>query len=161
MVPTRSHPARGAARAGEPRPCAAGLLPYTVRQGEQADAMADARTKFMKILRAELEDLLEDLAAAERRHAERFARRELTDYVFKQNDGLFQMEAESLRRIVHSVEAFDAAGCKDLPCLVSAVDTLVHDLVRNHEEPEVICRFVARKLEKVRRYVESCDEPPS
>jgi hypothetical protein len=126
-----------------------------------AEAVADVRTRFMKILKAELEDLLEDLDAAERRYAERFARREVTDYVFRQNDGLFRAEAESLRRVLHFVEGFDSSQCADLDCLVSTVDTLVRGLVKDREEPEAVCGLVARKLQKVRRYVEGCDEPPS
>jgi len=123
--------------------------------------VADACVKFVKILRAEIEDLLEDVAVAERRHAARFARRELTDYVFKQNEALFKAEEESFRRVLQSLGSVDAARYRDLDELAAAVDTLVREVVRDHEEPEAIYRFVSRKLKKVRAYVESCDEPPS
>jgi hypothetical protein len=42
----------------------------------------------------------------------------------------------------------------DLDSLVKAVDTQVREAVQDHDEPEAAYRFVARKLEKVRRYVE-------
>lgn len=117
--------------------------------------MADLRPKLMKILRAELEDLLEDIGVAERRHASRFACREVTDYVFRQNDALFLAEKRALRRIIEYLERLDFMRYSDLDSLVKAVDTQVREAVQDHDEPEAAYRFVARKLEKVRRYVES------
>jgi len=121
--------------------------------------MADLRAKFIKILKAEIEDLLEDVDVAERRLAARFARRELTDYVYKQNDGLFRMEVDSLKRILDYVGCVDCAEYADLDALVSAVDISVREAVKDHQEPEAIYRFFSRKLDKVRRYVESGLEP--
>ena len=121
--------------------------------------MADLRAKFMKILRAEVEDLLEDVGVAERRHAERFARREVTDYVFRQNEALFHAEAEALHRIIEYLDCLDLSRYADLDSLVRAVDILVRELVQDHQEPEAAYRFVSRKVEKVRRYVESGSEP--
>lgn len=120
--------------------------------------MADLRIKFIKVLRAELEDLLEDFAVAEGKHAARFARHEVTDYVFRQNDGLFRMEADSLRHFLCDLVEFDPTRHEDLNHVISAVDTLVRALVKDHEEPEAMVGFVNRKLQKVRRYVESCDD---
>jgi len=118
--------------------------------------VADLRPKLMKILRAELEDLLEDIGVAERRHANRFACREVTDYVFKQNDALFHAEIRALRRIIEYLDCLDVMRYSDLDSLVKAVDTQVREAVKDHDEPEAAYRFVARKLEKVRRYVEDC-----
>jgi hypothetical protein len=112
------------------------------------------RAKFMKILRAELEDLLEDLDAAEHRVSERLARRELTDYVARHNEALFRAEADSLRRIIDYIDCLDFARYPDLGALVRALDILVREVVRDHEEPEAAYRFVSRKIEKVRRYVQ-------
>jgi hypothetical protein len=120
--------------------------------------VADLRIKFIKVLRAELEDLIEDLDVAERKHAARFAHHEVTDYVFRQNDGLFRMEGDSLRHILRDLASFDPTRHEDLNQVVAAVETLVRDLVKDHEEPEAMVGFVDRKLRKVRRYVESCDE---
>jgi hypothetical protein len=120
--------------------------------------VADLRIKFIKILRAELEDLIEDLGVAERKHAARFAHHEVTDYVFRQNEGLFRMEGDALRHILRDLAEFDPTRHEDLNQVVAAVDTLVRDLVKDHEEPGAMVGFVDRKLRKVRRYVESCDE---
>jgi hypothetical protein len=121
--------------------------------------MADLRAKFVKILKAELEDLLEDVDVAERLHAERFARREVTDYVYRQNDALFRSEEESLRRILDLLSTVEPARYPDLGTLVSAIDAQVKHVVRDHEEPGAIYQFVCRKLRKVRLYVESSSEP--
>jgi len=117
--------------------------------------VADLRVKFMKVLKAEIEGVLEDVDVAERQYVERLARRDVTDYVFRQNDALFHAEADSLRRIVDSLDGLDSRRYPDLDALIKAVDALVREVVQDHEEPEVAYRCVSRKLEKVRRYVES------
>jgi hypothetical protein len=121
--------------------------------------VADVRAMFMKILRAELEDLLEDVGIAERRVAERFAQREVTEYVFKQNDALFQGESESLHLLLERLGSFDHTRYPDLDELVKAVDSLVRGMLRDHERPEAVYRFFSRKVQKVRLYVESSRDP--
>jgi hypothetical protein len=117
--------------------------------------VADLRAKFMKILKVELEDLLEDVDIAEHRIRERFTRREVSDYVFWQNDALFRGEVECLRLLLDRLQSFDCACYADLDALVKAIDAHVQDLVRDHERPEAVCRFVSRKMQKVRSYLES------
>jgi len=121
--------------------------------------MADARGKFLKILKAELEDLREDIDEAECRHTERFARAEITDYVYRENDALFRREAESLARLADVVDEIDISGYKTVADVAEALDARIKESVKDFEDPEAIYLFVARKLRKVRTYVESGDCP--
>jgi hypothetical protein len=117
--------------------------------------MADARAKLLKVLRAELEDLLEDIDVVERKAVERLAKAEITDYVYKENDGLLRLEAESIRSLVLVIDGIDLARYKTVEELAVDLDGRVRNLVREHENPEAVYRFFLRKLRKVREYVES------
>lgn len=123
--------------------------------------MGDSKAKFLRVFTAELEDLLEDIGLAERRHAERLARREITDYVFMENDALFRIEGESIRRILNSIDQIDLSLYTTVDELCAALDASIKAAVRDREQPEAICAFVGKKLEKVRKYVASGDDPGS
>jgi len=116
--------------------------------------MADPLATFMKILKVELEDLLEDIGMVERRAAERLGREEITEYVFKENDNLFRLEAESVRGIINSIDGIDVARYKNANDLAEDLDTRIRELVKDREDPEAVYRFFVRKLNKVRRYVD-------
>jgi len=119
--------------------------------------MADTRAKFLKILKAELEDLLEDIGVVERKAAERLAKEEITDYVYKENDGLLRLESEAVRDLIGIIDGIDLSLYKNIDTLTLDLDQRVRELVRDHEDPEAVYRFFLRKLNKVRRYVESRD----
>jgi len=115
--------------------------------------MADERVKLLKILRAELEDLVEDIGLLEKRAGERLARDEITDHVFRENDSLFRMESTSLHRLLNFIDGIDVSLYKSLDELTDTLDLQVRELVREHEEPQVVSTFFSRKLKKVRDYV--------
>ncbi len=119
--------------------------------------MSETIVKFLKVLKAELEELLEDIDLVERRAADRLARMEITEYVYKANDGLLRLESEAIRELLSSIDGIDAALYKSLDELVAELDRSAGNLVRDHEDPEAVYRFFKRKLAKVRRYVESGD----
>jgi hypothetical protein len=129
-----------------------GLRPYKGSRDKEG-AMADERVKLLKILRAELEDLVEDIGLLEKRAGERLARDEITDHVFRENDSLFRMESTSLHRLLNFIDGIDVSLYKSLDDLTDTLDLQVRDLVREHEEPQVVSTFFSRKLKKVRDYV--------
>lgn len=119
--------------------------------------MADMKVKFIKILKAELEDLREDIAIAEGRYADRFARQEITEYVYKENDALFRKETDSLNRFIQAVDAIDVSLYTSVRGVAEALESLVKDTVEGFEDPEAIYLFVSRKLQKVLTYTESVE----
>jgi hypothetical protein len=117
--------------------------------------MADIRMKFIKVLRAELEDLQEDIALVEQKASERLALSEITEYVYRENKGLLHLESESIKKLLETIDSIDIALYKNVDELAIGLDGRVHDVVREHEDPEAVYRFFLRKLMKVRKYVES------
>lgn len=123
--------------------------------------MSDSKAKFLKVLKAELEDLLEDIGHAERRHAERLARNEITEYVYKSNDALFHAEEEAIREIINLIDEIDLSLYTSLGQVCDAFESLVRERMKDREEPEAIFAFVFRKMQKVRSYVSGGDVPSS
>jgi len=119
--------------------------------------MGDAREKFLKILKAELEDLRADIRLVERRAVERLAHDEITEYVYKENDALFHLEDKAICDLIFVIDGIDLILYKNIEELARDLDDRVRNLVREHEDPEAVYRFFQRKLLKVRKYVESED----
>jgi len=119
--------------------------------------MSDTNAKFLKVLRAELEELLEDIEHIETKAAERFAKLEISEYVYKENGGLLILEARAMRDLISAIDETDVSQYNTLDSLVEQLDGLARDLVREHEDPEAVYRFFRRKLQKVRRYIDSID----
>ncbi len=117
--------------------------------------MADPNAKFLKVLKAELEDLIEDIGLVQRRSGERHQRGEITEYVFKENEALFRLEAEAVRELLSIIDAIDLSLYTNLDSLVEAVETRVREALRDRAEPEAIFAFVRRKIAKVRAYIEA------
>jgi hypothetical protein len=117
--------------------------------------MADRCAKFLKVLKAELEDLLEDIALVEKVASERLTREEISDYVYRENDGLLRLEAVALRNLILVIDGIDLALYKNADDLAADLDLRVKEIVREHEDPEAVYRFFLRKLRKVREYVDS------
>ncbi len=119
--------------------------------------MPETNVKFLKILKAELEEILEDIDHIEKRAAERFAKMEISEYVYRENDGILILESKAIRELISAIDEIDAAGYKSLDDLVEHLDGLARVFVREHEDPEAVYRFFHRKLVKVRRYIDAVE----
>ena len=121
--------------------------------------MPDQRRKLVKLLRLEIEEILDTLADAESLSAVRREREEITEYVFKENGALYHLEEESLRRLLGSVDAFDFSLYTDVAETSRALERMVREHVKDREEPEAVHRFVAAKIAKALNYVNAGDNP--
>lgn len=115
--------------------------------------------RFLKILRAELEDLLEDLKAVEDRYRQRFAKSEITNYVFLENEALLSREEESVRALMASIDGMNSSGYKSVEEIVEALDAVAREFITTKEYPAAVHRLLRRKMEKVLSYVMAEDAP--
>jgi len=119
--------------------------------------MSDSRKKLVRFLVAEIEELIDD-AEFETRHCDdRLAKREISDYVCKENEGFFHLEADSLRRLLSAIDHLDISLYTSLSEVVTALDLLARKHVSERAEPEAVYMFVSKKLKKVVEYIESGD----
>ncbi|MDP3179845.1 MAG: hypothetical protein Q8M76_18185 [Spirochaetaceae bacterium] len=126
-------------------------------EGSFGGDMADLRVKFLKVLKAELEDLIEDFAVVERKASERLRLSEITDYVFRENDMIFRREGEAVREIIKLIDGLDISLYKSCDDLAASLGPQIARFVETHEDPETVYSFFMRKLGKVRAYIDSAD----
>jgi hypothetical protein len=121
--------------------------------------MAGSSAKFVKVLKAELEDLLVDISLVEKTAIDRLGRMEITEYVFRENNTLFRLEAEAIGHIVKFIDETDVSLYKSADEAAAVIDNRVKDMVREDEKPQAVYNLFARKMQKVLSYIDSGDCP--
>jgi hypothetical protein len=111
---------------------------------------------FLRILEAELKDLVEDIQIVEGKHRESYDRLKITQYVFLENSALLEKEHECLKALLKRIFAMKVSDYADVDALSAAVMQEAKAFVERYEFPESVVAFVERKIRKVRRYF---DEP--
>jgi hypothetical protein len=121
--------------------------------------VADKRILFAKLLRAEIEDLAEDIKHIEDIVRKRFDCMEIGDYVYKENSALLERERVAIQEILSWLDERDTGAYAD-PCAIKgALDDFVLKRIREQEYPEAIAIFLKRKTEKALRYVDTeCED---
>ena len=114
---------------------------------------------FIKILRAELEDLQAGLKYVEERFRERFATSEITNYVLLENEALLNREEESVRQLLACIDGMDVARYKNVHEIIEDLDAAARDFIKTKEYPAAVHQLLRRKLDKVLAYVAAGDAP--
>lgn len=115
--------------------------------------MSEKTKLFVKILKAELEDLEEDLESWGRFLEEKHRADRMTEYVFLENAGLLKRELVSLKCLV---ETFEKVPSQDSPTLEGLRDffrNLVKQEVKEYQFPGAVEELALRKIEKVYDYM--------
>ena len=110
-------------------------------------------SKYLAILRVELEDLEEDLTVLKSLYDERDKRGEITHYTCLENVALVQEEISGIADMVRSMETIDPNRYSGLDELVKDLEALCRRRIKESDFPEAVFSLVQRKLEKVLRYV--------
>ena len=114
---------------------------------------------FLKVLRAELEDLLEDLKAVEAQYRQRFDSLEITNYVLLENEALLCREEESIRELLVSIDGMNSTMYKSVNEIIEDLDAVVREFISHKEYPAAVHRLLRRKMDKVLSYVSAGDVP--
>lgn len=110
--------------------------------------------KFIGILTVELADMQEDLAAliaeAERKRVEE----RYTEYVLKENCALYKSEIDALRNIAAEIDARRLEHAESIEAAVESIASFIPALIHEKDYPAYTADFVARKMEKIKRFIE-------
>lgn len=115
--------------------------------------MPERRKLFLKILKAELEDCLEDVEDLSILYERRRSKDEITDYVYKENEALLSREISGLRNILLTFDDLVDDGYDSLEDFAAAIDSRIQREVLEFEDPEAVYGIAKRKLLKVLKYV--------
>lgn len=110
-------------------------------------------TKYLAVLRAELEDLEEDLAVLTNLYDERDKRGEITHYTCLENVALLKEEISGIADLVANMENIDPTRYNSVEELVVDIEQLCLRRIRESDFPRAVFTLVKRKLQKVLGYV--------
>jgi len=117
--------------------------------------MPERKRLFLKILKAEIEDCLEDVEDLEKLYERRFRGSEVTSYVYNENEALLSREFAGLSQVLSSIELVDLDRYASVEDLAASVDEMIQKKVLEYENPQAVYGIVKRKLLKVLRYATS------
>lgn len=115
--------------------------------------MPERKRLFMKILKAELEDCLEDVEDLKNLYQRRLLKNDVTNYVYNENEALLKQELNGIHKALKSLDTLDLDAYENVDTLAAAVDAMIQKKVLEYEDPEAVYQIAKRKLLKVLRYV--------
>jgi len=115
--------------------------------------MPERKKLFLKILKAELEDCLEDVEDLTNLYERRLKKDEITNYVYQENEALLAREIAGLKNILLSIDDLTLEGYDSVDAFASSVDAMIQREVLEFEDPEAVYGIAKRKLLKVLKYV--------
>ncbi len=115
--------------------------------------MPERKKLFLKVLKAELEDCLEDVEDLANLYERRRKSDEISNYVFQENEGLLAQELNGLKNVLSSIDDVDLESYASLNDLAAAVDAIIQRKVLDFKDPEAVYSIAKRKLLKVLKYV--------
>ena len=110
---------------------------------------------FLELLLIELDDLEADMRLVETEYREKHAREKISEYIFQENLALTQRELFGVDGFRRDVRTFVAGSFANLADLVAGLQEKLETRVRDNGLPRAMILMINRKLDKVRRYVES------
>lgn len=116
--------------------------------------MADKIELFIKILRAEIEDLNEDLLIVENKYKEKYEKQDIGNFVYQENEALLMYESQCVSFILKQLEAIDFPQFVSIDLLIKKIRYDVRELVKKYEYPESVTGFIDRKIDKVKSYID-------
>jgi len=111
--------------------------------------------RYLRLLKAELDDLIEDLEVIGTRYQERFDRNEIGSFVFQENEALFKREIDAVGHFKTVVDGIEPSLYKGVDELETTLLEKIDDLAARFEDPEAVSVFLRRKFAKVRAYLAS------
>ncbi len=117
--------------------------------------MKEKVKKFLNILKIELIDVEEDIAALEEFYKLREKKREITSYVLLENIAVIQREIRAIKRIVEKMEDISPESYSSLDQLVTDLEGKFREQLIDGQVPNTIFDILKRKLLKVAEYVQT------
>jgi len=115
--------------------------------------MAMLLTKFVKVLRIELEDLEADIELLVEENYRRLQSHAETERVCRENVATLRNEEFGIRHFIEILEELDVDDYDNLEHLIASVRSKFHDVIERCGLARATIRFADRKIAKVRSYV--------
>jgi hypothetical protein len=123
--------------------------------GRAAAPMKEKKLKFIRILNAELDDLMEDIELLMGAYKQRCEKGEITNYVFMENQAVFKNEIAYLNEFARLVQRMDLDRFQTMEELCAFVESEFKQNRKKGCYTPSIESVMERKLQKVLLYVKS------
>lgn len=119
--------------------------------------MTNSVRHYLRLLKVELLDLLEDIDLVKDRIEARFSSDEITSYVKMENEAILTKESGAIDKILAIVDEIDPSIYKSIADFETAAMGLFRKRLEPLEEPEAVFKLLERKMAKIRAFIESGD----
>ena len=106
--------------------------------------------RYLKILKIELEDLVDDIKDAEEILKTRLEERKITDYVYLENLSFFNAELAGVKKLEKEIDKLQ--GFESLDDLSKYLNDFIKKRVKEADLPDAVYILIKRKLDKIQKY---------
>lgn len=117
--------------------------------------MPERKKLYLRILKAELGDCVDDLAEISHGYTQRFECQEIGGYVNGENQALLYQEIRALEELIKIIDQIDDESYDSVEMLHLALEALVSETISSHAFPPAVVAMVHRRTVKVLDYVKN------
>ena len=114
--------------------------------------MSKTMTHVLGLMRLELQDVQEDIKALEDLGVQRYRRGEITEYVLKENNALFEGEIHAIRFLIGILTDPKWAQIQSPEEFFLQFDMAVQNHLKDFQYPSAVNSILDRKVRKVREF---------
>lgn len=115
--------------------------------------MSEARRKYVRILRIELEDLQEDVQVLRQHCLDQKRHDGISNYVFRENMSLMRSEILAIESLTKVLDDLDPDAYADVDQLMGDLQRRFRESLEHHGMVKMLGSLLQRKFTKVARYV--------
>ena len=117
--------------------------------------MKEKVSKFIKILKVELEDLEEDINTLADLTEERRKDNSLSEYVSMENLTILKKEFYGIKDVVQKLEKYKVDPDMQFEEFIDTLKISFRDVIHMADYPDAVYIYVERKINKVAKYITS------
>jgi hypothetical protein len=111
-------------------------------------------SKYLGMIKIELEECLEDIDLLQRLNEEREKRHELTNYAKLENQALLTTEFHGIQHLIEELDKINPALYDDLNIFKEELDKKFLEIIKKSDSPMAVYYIVKRKLGKIQNYIQ-------
>ncbi len=121
--------------------------------------MVNVLRHYLRLLRVEIQDMLEEIDMLIEHMETRFACDDISSYVRLENEGVLHRELGVIGNFITIVDGIEPANYKSIPEMEQEILSRAGEIVKKQEQPEIVLVLLKRKIDKVREFISAADKP--
>jgi len=122
---------------------------------EEGRLMRATKERFLALLRMELEDMKEDLAALMKHCAAQKEQGEISEYVYRENMAVYENLHAGVGCLARTLAEVEHDEYPDIPSLITGIEGRCREQLTERVLPGGMAGTLKRKMEKITTYLQS------